>query len=598
MSLLAELRKRRILQVGLAYLALAWLLVQVAVAVFPAFDMPRWTLRLVILLLALGLPVALLMAWALVRTPDGIKVDAPAKGGRTMLAIVAVLVAASLVWFFSRGGVAPAESAPPASTAVARGAPAATAPSVPERSIAVLPLVNASSDPEQVFFSDGLSENLIDTLSRFDGMKVVGRISSFQFRDSRDDSATIGRKLGVAYLLNGSVQRSGSDVRVRVSLTRAADGSTLWAQHYDRPYQNLFGLQDDIAQAVADALRVKLLAPGAGTGMDDRPPGGNIAAYDAYLRGLKYWYDQEFPQAAEHMAEAVRIDPDYALAWARLSESLSTAVTFWPESSASDAQKLLKARQAGDAALRLAPALGAAHTAQASLAFYGFDFAAAERACQHAVPLAPEDGMVLNSCGYTLGGIGRIGEAMRLRERLLTIEPLYDVNHFEYAWLLLATGRLDDAEKYLRIGEGLSQPNALLRLVLALARGDTAAARAAALLAPEDRRALFVALAAQLSPGPAADAALAAAIATPAGVDLRALRIAQTYALRGDARNAVTWLRRTAAEGRLFLLADPLILRLRDDPLFIAFCREAGLGQPAGSEALGINRIRAMQSGG
>ena len=165
-------------------------------------------------------------------------------------------------------------------------APSAPGP-VPERSIAVLPLVNAGNDAQQVYFSDGLSESLIDALSRFQGLKVIGRTSAFRFRDSKDDSATIGRKLGVAYLLAGSVQRAVGAVRISASLVKATDGSTLWAQHYDRPYKNLFALQDEIAQAVAGALQVKLLSPEAAAQQDDRPPGGNIEAYNAYLQGLK-----------------------------------------------------------------------------------------------------------------------------------------------------------------------------------------------------------------------------------------------------------------------------------------------------------------------
>ena len=466
------------------------------------------------------------------------------------------------------------------------------------RSIAVLPLVNASMDPEQQFFSDGLSENLIDSLSRFDGLKVIGRISAFQFRDSTDDSATIGRTLGVAHLLTGSVQRAGDEVRIRVSLTRAADGSTLWSEHYDRPYENLFTLQDDIAQAVAEALRVKLLSPTAAAEHDDRPPGGDIAAYDAYLRGLKYWYDQDFPKAAEHMAEAVRIDPGYALAWARLSESLSTAATFQARSPASAREQIGEARAASETALRLAPDLGAAHTARASLAFYGLDARGALAECQRATALAPNDAMVLNSCGFTLAGIGKVKEAIRLRERLLSVEPMYDVNHREYADLLMATGRLDEAEKYLRIAEGLSEPRSYPRLLLAILRGDAQAAITAARETPRESRALHVALAAQLHPDRAsADAALADAIATGAGVESGAYRIAQAHALRDDARGAVEWLERAPPSDLLFLLTDPLMLRLRDDPVFIAFCRKAGVAPPGESEALDIDRIRAISAG-
>ena len=592
MSFLVELRKRKVFQVAVGYLAVAWLLVQVTATILPAFDLPVWALRLVVLLFALGFPIAVLMAWALQVTPEGVKLDVSTSGGKRMLAIAAALTVLALVWFL-RGQLLPTQALP--QSAAAGEAP--MQPRADERSIAVLPLVNASNDPDQQFFSDGLSENLIDSLSRFDGIRVIGRISAFQFRDSKDDSATIGRKLGVAYLLHGSVQRAVGEVRISVSLTKAGDGSTLWAEHYDRPYQNLFTLQDDIAQAVADALRVKLLSPVAAAKQDDRPPSGNIDAYNAYLQGLKYWYDQEFHKAAEYMAQAVQIDPGYGLAWARLSESLSTAATFYEKNPAVAREQMRKSRVASDTALRLAPGLGPVHTARASLRFYSFDYRGALAECRRAVGLAPEDGMVLNSCGFTLAGIGKSGEAIRLREHLRSVEPLYDVNYFEYSELLMVTGRLDESEKYLRIAEGLSQPKTYLHLRAALLRGDVGRARAIAAQESSDNRPLYMALAAQIGPDkPAADAALATALQDNVVAKSKEFNLAQIYALRGDAGNAVKRLERAPSGYKLFLLSDPLILRLRDDPLFIAFCKKTGLPPPSESEALSIDQIRALLS--
>lgn len=225
MSFLAELRRRKVFQVAIGYLAVAWLLVQVTATILPAFDLPVWALRLIILLFALGFPIAVLMAWALELTPEGVKLDVSTSGRNRMLVIAAALMAVAVGWFFL-GRVPPAQHA--GSTAqAAEASTAPTRPNVVEHSIALLPLVNASNDPEQQFFSDGLSENLIDTLSRFDGLKVIGRMSSFQFRGDKGDSATIGRKLGAAYLLSGSVQHAGDLVRISASLIKAADGSTL-----------------------------------------------------------------------------------------------------------------------------------------------------------------------------------------------------------------------------------------------------------------------------------------------------------------------------------------------------------------------------------
>ncbi|MEO5629720.1 MAG: hypothetical protein ABIQ62_08135 [Thermomonas sp.] len=580
------------------YLAVAWLLVQVTATILPAFDLPVWTLRLVILLFALGFPIAVLMAWALELTPEGMKVDVDTSGSKGMLAIAAVLIVVALGWFF-RGHVFPTQHV--AQAEVATAAPAVTAaisqPETHERSIAVLPLVNASHDKDQQFFSDGLSENLIDALSRFDGLKVIGRMSSFQFRDDKGDSAAIGRKLGVAYLVSGSVQRAGDVVRVSASLVKAVDGSTLWVEHYDRPYKNLFALQDEIAQAVAGALQVKLLSPAAAAKQDDRPPSGDIEAYNAYLHGLKYWHDEDFPKAAEFMSKAVQLDPGYAVAWAHLSGSWSTVAALWNEAPALAREHMRIARRAVDKALQLAPTLGSAHAARAYLLYYDFDHRGALAECHRAVQLAPDDGTVLNGCGYTLTGIGKLKDALGLRKRLISIEPLYNVNYSQYARLLMATGRLDEAEKYLRIVEGLSQPNLYLHMVAALVRGDANAASKIATQTPADDRDLYLALAAQIgSDRTTANTTLASVLQNKAFAESNPFRIAQLYALRGDAGAAVKWLERASTGDILFLLADPLILRVRDDPRFIAFCKKAGLPPPSESEALSIDQIRALES--
>jgi len=496
------------------------------------------------------------------------------------------------------------QSAPtpvPASAARAGSSALADALKTTERSIAVLPLVNASKDPEQQFFSDGLSENLIDTLSRFDGLKVIGRMSSFQFRDDKGDSAVIGAKLGAAYLLGGSVQRAGDLVRISASLVKAADGSTLWAEHYDRPYKDLFALQDEITNAVAGALQAKLLSPEAAARQDDRPPSGNIEAYNAYLQGLKHWHDEEFSKAAESMTQAVQLDPGYAMAWAQLSGSWSTVSTFWDKSPEAASEHMRIARLAADKALQLAPELGPAHAALAYLKVYHLDHQGALTGCRRAVQLAPKDGTVLNGCGYLFAQVGKLGEAIALRARLLSTEPLYTINYLQYANLLMAAGRTDEAEKYLRTAENLPQTNpkwrpkiVFSRMVDAMMRGDAKAAMGIAAELPAENRELYTALAAQAGPDRAtADAALANALANKNRADTNPYLIAQIYALRGDAGHAMEWLQRASTGDFIFLPTDPIIMNLRDDPGFIAFCQKIGLPPPSEVETLSIDQIRA-----
>ena len=487
-----------------------------------------------------------------------------------------------------------------------QSAPSTNSAPVAERSVAVLPLVNAGGDPEQQFFADGISENLIEALSKLDGLHVIGRISSFQFRNAREDTGVIGTKLGVAYLVSGSVQRAGDTVRIHTELVSTKDGRTMWTGRYDRPYKDLFALQDEMAMAISNALHVKLLSTQLASDQEDRPPSGNIDAYNFYLQGLKHWHDQDFSQLAESMTKAVHLDPGYALAWAYLSGAWSTVAVLSNEAPAVAREHMRESRLAADNALHLAPGLGAAHAALAYLQFYTFDHRGALAECRRAVQLAPRDGTVLNGCGFVLGGIGKLGEAIRLRERLFSIEPLFTVNYFQYAKLLAATGRLDEAEKYLRTSEEVAKPSPLGHLRLAVLRGDATAALEIARQASPHNRDFYMTLAAQIGPDrAAADKWLADMLADTTWVEQRSrddnrYQIAQVYALRRDVGHTLEWLERSFAanpSSSLFLLADPVLLRFRDDPQFIAFCKKLGLPPPSESEALSIDQIRAAIPG-
>ena len=603
MGLYAELRKRKVFQVAAGYLAVAWLLLQVTATILPAFDLPVWTLRFVVLLFTLGFPVAVLMAWALELTPEGVKLDVSASGSKRIFTLAGVLIAVAIGWYF-RGHALPLQPAPHAASA----STTSTQPRLSDtRSIAVLPLVNASNDPQQQFFSDGLSENLINTLSRFDGLKVIGSMSSFQFRDGKADSVTIGRKLGVAYLLSGSVQRAGDVVRISASLVKAIDGSTLWAEHYDRPYKNLFALQDEIAHAVTGALQVKLLSPEAAAQQDDRPPSGNIEAYNAYLQGLKIERDDGFGyKANQAFARAVQLDPGYAAAWAHLAGTWTGIAQYWDDDFEAAREHLGKARLAVDKALQLAPDLGIAYVDRAwVLAASGSDYRDVLTDCRHAVQLAANNGTVVFGCSWLQARYGKLGEAIGLRERLLSIEPLIAGNYPPHAEMLMAVGRLDEAEKLLSIADGLSYPSSYEHMMAAMLRADANAAMHIATQAPTDQRDLYMALAAQIGPDrAAADAALAKIVANKTLAEGHPYQVAQLYAVHGDADKTMEWLEHTRTKPkrggitllRAQLLYDPFLLRFRDDSRFIAICKKIGLPPPSESEALSIDQIRAHQT--
>ena len=598
MPFLAELRKRKVFQVAIGYLAVAWLLVQVTATILPAFDMPVWTLRLVVLLFALGFPVALLMAWSLELTPDGVKLDVSTTAGKGMLAIAAALMAVALGWFFHGHAFPTQHVAQVAATEVASTQPK---PKADARSIAVLPLVNASNDPDQQFFSDGLSENLIDSLSRFDGLKVIGRTSAFQFRDSKDDSATIGRKLGVSYLLSGSVQRAGDIVRISASLIKAADGSTLWAEHYDRPYKNLFALQDEIAKSVAGILRARLL-PGAAAQQSDRPPSGNMDAYAAYLHAMQFFYQGDSREMIKYQTLATRLDPGYAAAWAYLS--VAWARLGFSEAGEQAQSDYRQARIAADKALVLAPDLGLTHAVRGNLLLGAdFDWQGALTEFRRGVELAPGIGAIHSGYSRALAATGQVHEAIVQKQLALSIDPRMVPERFRYVDLLVAKGRLDEAEKEIEAAielSGITKPRTRYRLWFALLRGDAKAALDAARQADPDMRDLSLAFAAQIGPDRAvADAALAKFLRNHGDWGERQpYDLASLYALRGDVDKTVEWLDRIWARrdyGIQNVLYDPMLLRFRNDPKFIAFCTKIGLPPPSESEALSIAQIRAKQ---
>src|SRR6476660_109554 len=313
-----ELKRRNVYKVAVAYAVVGWLLIQVATQVFPFMEIPNWMIRLVILLTAFGFPVALIVAWAFELTPEGIKrtedADAARQHSRGGVWIAVVLIAATLslgLFFLGRytaGTPTPRSSEPAAASNL-------------QKSIAVLPLVNTSGDPSNEYFSDGLSEELIAVLAKIPDLKVIGRSSSFLFKGRSDESKAIGEKLGVAHLIEGSVRKQGDRVRIVAELINAHDGRSLWSETYDRELKDVFAVQSEIATAVAEQLKVKLLGGPARTeavGTSENPEAHNVV-----LQSDFYFQQQtadSVRKSISFLQEAVRLDPNYALAYSKLSQ--------------------------------------------------------------------------------------------------------------------------------------------------------------------------------------------------------------------------------------------------------------------------------------
>ena len=458
----------------------------------------------------------------------------------------------------------------------------------------MLPLANESGNKDQQYFSDGLSEDLINALSQFDGLKVISRNSSFQFRNSRDDSATIGRKLGVAHLLEGSVRRQGSEVRITAQLVNAVDGSTLWSQHYDRPYKDLFALQDDITHAVAAALKAKLLMQEGAVLQSDRPPGGNLAAYEAFQKGQFESSDGSETgtrKAIRDYEEAVRIDPGYAAAYAEIGKSWVALGSTYLMGEASRLA-YANAETAVDTALRLQPDLASAHRARGFLIIdRDLDWIGAEAEYRRALQLEPNSDKNRFGLAIALATLGRIDEAVTMTRQTLTTDP---ADASRYVWLasfLQPQGNLDEAEQMARTGIEMQPDAPSFRTTLVTIEVQRGNAKAALAAAREERstvwRKIAMALALQIgNDRGAADAALKALI--DGYGDGAAYQVAEVYAVRRDPDNMFKWLDRAWKQhdaGISFLLADPFVLRYKDDPRFAAYCRKVGLPPPAASES-------------
>jgi TolB-like protein len=458
------------------------------------------------------------------------------------------------------------------------------------QSIAVLPLVNESGDPSQQYFSDGLSEDLITALSQLPGLKVIGRTSSFLFRGTKEDSRSIGAKLGVAHLVEGSVRRAGNLVRVSAELVNASDGSTEWSERYDRPYRDLFALQDDITNAVAGALKTRLLAHDRAAAQSDRPPSGSLEAYNALLQGRFHMVidtEADARQAIEFDTAATQLDPRYALAWSELSWAWTGLGQYWLSGAPAQAA-YASSRAAADKALELAPELAAAHLARAWLLFAAdFDWRAAQLESRRAVELAPDYGRAKLYLADELASSGELNQAIELTRQALATDPLHANWYDSLALYLLGLNRLDEAEaaahKAIELQPGAKRNRTTL-VMIAIQRADAQAAIAIAQReSAGTSRDLAQALAYQIGDDRAA-ATAALKLLIEKYADTQPYAIADAYALRKDADKTFEWLERAWSNrdsGVLSLLYDPFILRYKDDPRFSAFCRKVGLPTPA-----------------
>jgi TolB-like protein/Tfp pilus assembly protein PilF len=583
----AELKRRNVYKVAVAYAVVAWLLMQVASQIFPFFEVPNWVVRLVVVLLVIGFPIALIVAWAFEMTSEGIKrtETADAAGlrshGGTWIYIVLVGAALSVGLFFVGRYTAGHLTARPASDELRRGKQSEMATASPEKSIAVLPLVNESGDPKDEYFSDGLSEELIAALAQISGLKVIGRSSSFRFKDRKEEPRAIGEKLGVSTLLDGTVRKQGDRVRIVAELVNAADGIQLWTQTFDRQLKDIFAVQEEIARAVAESLKVTLL--GSDSGSAQASATDNAEAHNAYLQGHFYLIRrnvEDFRKAIGYYDEAIQLDPHYALAYAERAE----AWAFMGDLTGQRPTAYPKAHSDAEKAVAIAPSLAEARAALGwvlCLAEWKFTEGLAE--LKRAKELSPANPTANDLLARIIVYLGRFDEAERQARQAVELDPLATVTQGNLARVLFYVGKLDEADRVARKAAELQPTGAgthRFQVLIAAQRGDGEAALREAQLEPDPGFHRFELAVAHYVRGDraAADAALADLIANAR--EGFAYQIAQVYALRGEKEKAFEWLQIAFNDrdaGMLGLLVDPLLRGLRDDARYKNLLAKVGL---------------------
>jgi len=450
-----ELSRRNVFRVGIAYIVVSWLIAQVAELAFASFDAPDWVLKTILLILVLGFPLALFFAWAFELTPEGLKKEKEVdrsqsittKTGRKLDFIIIGVLAVGLLfvvvdnYFLDDSMPAREESA------------------TELRSIAVLPFVNMSNDPDQDYFSDGISEELLNLLAKIPAFKVAGRTSSFAFKGRSEDLRLIGDSLGVETILEGSVRKSGDRVRITAQLVKTDDGFHLWSETYDRTLDDIFAVQDDIANSVVRELKVTLLGEAPQVAVHERGI-NNADAYNAYLRGL-FFLNQSGPdnlaKAAKYMEQAVELAPESALAWAGLSRAKAD---YAGQTSDDPAEDLALAREAAKRALMLDDSLPEVYLAIANYELsFDWNWDSAEKNLERALELRPGDLTAQLEQSNLLVTRGRFDDARRTLQHIIREDPL---NYRVQRSLLSVLYFLKEYDEAVQLGERLIEQDSAM----------------------------------------------------------------------------------------------------------------------------------------
>jgi len=580
----AELKRRRVFRVMAVYGIVGFILLQIVDLAVPALLLPEWTYRFVALILLLGFPVAIVLAWALEMTPEGVRRTAEAAPGvlseiisapastrwpAGVLALIGMTALLAGVWYAGRQS-APASTADAAVSEETVAGPA-------EASIAVLPFVNMSDDASNEYFSDGISEELLNLLAKVPELQVTSRSSAFAYKGEKIDIPDVARDLNVAHILEGSVRKDGNQVRVTAQLIDARSDTHMWSETWDRSLDNIFEIQDEIAADVVAQLKVTLL--GETPTVEETDP----EAYALYLQARQLHHqgtDESIGSSTALYERALQIDPDYAAAWSGLASNYN-----WQTSNGlrplEEGTRL--AREAADRALAIDPENAPAYAELGRIAMaYDQDLAAAARNLKRALALEPGNTEILVDANELNRALGRLDEAIAISEFTVARDPVNATGHFYLGVNYFYAGRLDEAlaslESALSLAPGRAGVTALSAEVLLWKNQPDEALVAIQQESSDTWRAIGLPMVYHaLGQTAESDAALAELIETME--QGAAYNIAYVYAYRGEADRAFEWLDK-AVEYRDPGLADIAttleFANIHDDARWLPFLESIG----------------------
>jgi TolB-like protein/Tfp pilus assembly protein PilF len=445
-SFFSELRRRNVYKVAVAYIVAGWALSQGIAQVFPVFDIPNWVIRLIVVLIIIGLPISLVLAWMFELTPQGIKrtetADAmPAATRKKKHVWIYVIVIGVLlsVGLFLLGRYSAVNGAP-------RQSEAAT---VPDKSIAVLPFDNLSRDPDNAYFAEGVQDEILTRLAKIGDLKVISRTSTEKYKSAPANLREIAQQLGVAHIVEGSVQKANDQVRVNVQLINALTDAHLWADTYDRKLLDIFSVESDIAKTIADTLQAKL--SGSEKTAISKKPTANPEAYELYLKARFFWNKRtgaDLKTAAQYFERALTADPSYGSAYAGLAQSYLLIPVF---GAGAPRDFFPKAMVAAHRAIKLDETSAEGHSALAMLVLFDFKFKESEEEFRRAIELNPNYATAHHWFGNSLlVTLGRFDEAIKEGERAVELDPLSLIINADLGSTLMIARRYDEAIAQLR----------------------------------------------------------------------------------------------------------------------------------------------------